>query len=62
MGKGDKKSKKGKIWRDSYGIKRNRNKIRLRLKRLSSVKKKVAAVEGEKTKVRRPARKKESAD
>ncbi|MFZ9505037.1 MAG: 30S ribosomal protein THX [Cyclobacteriaceae bacterium] len=62
MGKGDKKSKKGKIWRDSYGNKRNRNKIRLRLKRLSSVKKKVAAVEGEKTKVRRPARKKESAD
>lgn len=62
MGKGDKKSKKGKIWRGSYGRKRNRNKIRLRLKRLSSVKKKVAAVGGEKPKTRRPARKKDSAE
>jgi 30S ribosomal protein S31 len=32
MGKGDKKSKKGKLWRGSYGISRNKNKIKSRIK------------------------------
>lgn len=41
MGKGDKKSKKGKIWRDSYGNSRNKKAIKARLKRVAS--KKVAS-------------------
>lgn len=59
MGKGDKKSKKGKIWRGSYGRKRNKNAIKARLKKLASVKKKSASSETEKIKVKRPAKKKE---
>jgi ribosomal small subunit protein bTHX len=61
MGKGDKKSKKGKIWRDSYGKKRNKNAIKKRLKRLASVKKSTTGMDGDKPKVRKPARKKDSA-
>jgi len=61
MGKGDKKSKKGKAWRGSYGISRNRVKIKTRLKRLASVKKTSADTGSEKAKPKRPARKKESA-
>ncbi|MBL7857118.1 MAG: 30S ribosomal protein THX [Cyclobacteriaceae bacterium] len=38
MGKGDKKSKKGKIWRDSYGNSRRKRTIKARLKRVSSKK------------------------
>jgi len=38
MGKGDKKSKKGKIWRDSYGNSRNKKTIKARLKRVASKK------------------------
>jgi 30S ribosomal protein S31 len=33
MGKGDKKSKKGKIWRDSYGNSRRKKLIKAKLKR-----------------------------
>ena len=61
MGKGDKKSKKGKIWRDSYGKKRNKKAIKDRLKRLASVKKSAVSTDGDKPKARKPARKKESA-
>jgi ribosomal small subunit protein bTHX len=38
MGKGDKKSKKGKIWRDSYGNSRNKKLIKAKLKRNASKK------------------------
>jgi ribosomal small subunit protein bTHX len=38
MGKGDKKSKKGKIWRDSYGVSRNKRALKAKLKRTASKK------------------------
>ncbi|MFN3840920.1 MAG: 30S ribosomal protein THX [Cyclobacteriaceae bacterium] len=36
MGKGDKKSKKGKRWKGSYGVSRNRKAIKARLKRTAT--------------------------
>ena len=33
MGRGDKKSKRGKIWKDSYGNSRNKKAIKAKLKR-----------------------------
>ena len=36
MGKGDKKSKKGKIWRDSYGNSRRKKALKAKLKRTAS--------------------------
>lgn len=62
MGRGDKKSKKGKIWKGSYGKSRSRNAIRTRLKRLHSTKREAVTLGGEtkaKT-VRKPSRKKEA--
>ena len=38
MGKGDKKTKKGKIWRDSYGNSRKRRALKAKLKRTASKK------------------------
>jgi ribosomal small subunit protein bTHX len=38
MGKGDKKSAKGKRWRGSYGVTRNKKAIKTRLKRSASKK------------------------
>ena len=38
MGKGDKKSKKGKRWKGSYGVSRNKKNIKAQLKRASSKK------------------------
>lgn len=38
MGKGDKKTKKGKIWRDSYGNSRKKRAIKAKLKRTASKK------------------------
>jgi len=38
MGKGDKKTKKGKIWRDSYGNSRKRRALKAKLKRSASKK------------------------
>ena len=46
MGKGDRKSKKGKIWRDSYGNSRRKKSLKAKLKRTAS-KKPVANVESE---------------
>ena len=40
MGRGDKKSKKGKIWKGSYGVSRNKKEIKQQIKR--SAKKEVA--------------------
>ncbi len=59
MGKGDKKSKKGKIAKGSYGNTRNRKAIRTRLKRRAS-QKPVATVEGA-AKPKKTARKKSEA-
>jgi ribosomal small subunit protein bTHX len=33
MGRGDKKSKRGKIWKDSYGNSRNKKSIKAKLRR-----------------------------
>jgi ribosomal small subunit protein bTHX len=38
MGKGDKKSKKGKRWRASFGVSRNKKSIKARMKRGASKK------------------------
>ena len=46
MGKGDKKSKKGKIWRDSYGNSRRKKALKAKLRRTTS-KKPVVAVESD---------------
>jgi ribosomal small subunit protein bTHX len=46
MGKGDKKSKKGKIWRDSYGNSRRKKTIKAKLKR-TAAKKTTATASGE---------------
>lgn len=65
MGKGDKKSKKGKISIGSYGVARNKKAIKARLRRVRSkvaaapVAAPVAAVE-EKPKAKRAPRKKEA--
>ena len=41
MGRGDKKSKKGKRWKGSYGVSRNKKAIKNQIKRATS--KKVAS-------------------
>jgi 30S ribosomal protein S31 len=43
MGRGDKKSKKGKRFKGSYGVSRNRTGIKARLKRAASKKSEAAA-------------------
>jgi ribosomal small subunit protein bTHX len=43
MGKGDKKSKKGKRWRHSFGVSRNKQAIKAKIKRNASKKKKTEA-------------------
>lgn len=49
MGKGDKKSKKGKIAKGSFGVSRSKDAIKARFKRVNA-KKKVATTEGGKAK------------
>ena len=63
MGRGDKKTKKGKISIGSYGVSRNKKAIKARLKRVHTVKPiaapaSVVATE-EKPKAKRAPRKKE---
>ncbi len=43
MGKGDKKSKRGKIWKGTYGVSRSRKAIKARLKRTQAAGKSAAA-------------------
>ena len=67
MGRGDKKTKKGKISIGSYGVSRNKRAIKARLKRVSSAKPvavaaAVAVAVEEKPKVKRAPRKKEAAE
>lgn len=61
MGKGDKRSKKGKIWKGSYGVSRSKKAIKARLKRVNSrpAAASPAATE-EKPKAKRAPRKKEA--
>lgn len=62
MGKGDKKSKKGKIWKDSYGNSRRKKVIKAKLRRTASKKPTAAAPAEEAPKVKRaPAKKKTDA-
>lgn len=66
MGRGDRKSKKGKVWNGSYGVSRKRKAIKARLKRVTSAKPiavavVAAAVVEEKPKAKRAPRKKEAA-
>ncbi|HCW08040.1 MAG TPA: 30S ribosomal protein THX [Cytophagales bacterium] len=58
MGRGDKKSTKGKRTKGSYGNTRNRKKIKARLKRTAS-KSSAKAKGDEKPKARKAAKKKE---
>ena len=64
MGRGDKKTKKGKISIGSYGVTRNKKAIKARLKRVHTVKPvaapaAVVATTEEKPKAKRAPRKKE---
>jgi ribosomal small subunit protein bTHX len=60
MGRGDKKSKKGKRTTGSFGVSRSRAKIKARLKRVAS-KKKSAVATSEAAKPKRAQRKKAEA-
>jgi 30S ribosomal protein S31 len=60
MGRGDKKTKKGKIFKGSFGKSRNKNAIKARMKRVASTKPAVAKTETEaKPKAKRAVKKKE---
>ncbi len=59
MGKGDKKSAKGKRYKGTYGVNRNRKAIKARLKRSASSKPAVTPGVEEKPKAKRTSRKKE---
>jgi ribosomal small subunit protein bTHX len=59
MGRGDKKSKKGKRFKGSYGVARNRTTIRARIKRASA--KKTDAADAAPAKPRRVVKKKAEA-
>ena len=47
MGRGDKKSKRGKIWKDSYGNSRRKKAIKAKLRRSATRKAAPAAVSEE---------------
>lgn len=59
MGRGDKKTAKGKRSKGSFGVSRNKQKIKAQLKRVAS--KKVAAPSEEGSKPKRATRKKAEA-
>ena len=59
MGKGDKKSAKGKRWRGSFGVSRNKKAIKAKLKRVAS--KKEGAAAAAPTKAKRTIKKKAEA-
>ncbi|MDH4057836.1 MAG: 30S ribosomal protein THX [Cyclobacteriaceae bacterium] len=61
MGKGDKKSKKGKRWKGSYGVSRSKNSLKARMKRASSKKVGPAKAESKAAKPKKTARKKADA-
>jgi ribosomal small subunit protein bTHX len=61
MGKGDKKSQKGKRWKGSYGVSRNKKAIKNQLKRASSKKAATAAATEAPVKTKRTVKKKTEA-
>jgi ribosomal small subunit protein bTHX len=61
MGRGDKKSKKGKRWKGSFGVSRSKNAIKARLKRTASKKKSTATAEAVTAKPKKTAKKKAEA-
>lgn len=60
MGKGDKKSKKGKIWKDSYGNSRRKKELKAKLKRTASTKPVAVTSTEEAAKPKRTALKKKT--
>jgi 30S ribosomal protein S31 len=62
MGKGDKKSKKGKISMGSFGNSRRKKQIKERVKRSASKKRVVASAEEGKSKAKKVVKKKETAE
>ena len=60
MGRGDKKSKKGKRWKGSFGVSRSKNSIKARLKR-STTKKVTSEAAAEAPKAKRTPKKKAEA-
>jgi ribosomal small subunit protein bTHX len=60
MGRGDKKSKKGKIWKGSYGVNRNKKTIKAQLKRVASKKSSEAGAADASAKPKRTAAKKKA--
>jgi ribosomal small subunit protein bTHX len=58
MGRGDKKSKKGKRWKGSFGVTRNRVAIKARLKRAATKKTEVVAAVEAPVKPKRTVKKK----
>jgi ribosomal small subunit protein bTHX len=61
MGRGDKKSKKGKRWKGSFGVSRSKNSIKARLKRSTSKKVTTAVASEAAPKVKRTPKKKAEA-
>lgn len=59
MGRGDKKTKKGKIFKGSFGKSRNKKAIKARIKRVASKKPAVAKTEGKAKPARKVAKKAE---
>ncbi|MCX8489609.1 MAG: 30S ribosomal protein THX [Cyclobacteriaceae bacterium] len=62
MGRGDKKSTKGKRTIGSFGVTRSKKKIKARLKRIAGVKKAVVAGTEAKPKAKRVVKKKEATE
>jgi ribosomal small subunit protein bTHX len=60
MGKGDKKSKKGKRWKGSFGVARNRSAIKSRLKRSAGRKSASVAAEAAQAKPKKTTTRKKS--
>jgi ribosomal small subunit protein bTHX len=61
MGKGDKKSKKGKRWRGSFGVSRNKSAIKAKIKRAASKKPAGASTTAAAAKPKRTVKKKADA-
>jgi ribosomal small subunit protein bTHX len=60
MGRGDKKSKKGKRSKGSFGVSRNRSAVKARLKRNAGRKPESVAVEAAPAKPKRTTKRKEA--
>ena len=61
MGRGDKKTKKGKRWKGSFGVTRSKNAIKARLKRSTSKKVETASSADAAPKAKRTTKKKAEA-